>query len=95
MFPSVWQNQNKVDKIHGILVACRHSEVRFIVRSLVGESQIDLGLHSVLKALGEACAYTPPNQYANGEAFPPKVIDANPDKKKITQVTRTVKNIYW
>lgn len=85
----------KVDKIQSIFVACRHSEARFIMRSLLGKLRIGLAEQSLLQALAQACAYTPPDQYANGDTFPPKVINAKPDKERIDAVALIIKTTYW
>ncbi|XP_055304150.1 DNA ligase 1 isoform X2 [Sitodiplosis mosellana] len=84
----------KVDKIQSIFVACRHSEARFIMRSLLGKLRIGLAEQSLLQALAQACAYTPPNQYANGESFPPKVINAKITKEQIEEVALIIKTTY-
>lgn len=85
----------KVDKIQSIFVACRHSEARFIMRSLLGKLRIGLAEQSLLQALAQACAYTPPNQYANGATFPPDIINAKPTKEQIEEVALIIKTTYW
>lgn len=90
------QVQNKkVDTIQSIFIACRHSEARYIMRSLLGKLRIGLAEQSLLQALAQACAYTPPNQYANGEEYPPKITNAKPSKEKIEDVALVIKTTYW
>ena len=78
-------------------MACRQSEARFIIRSLGGKLRIGLAEQSVLGALGQAVALTPPNQ---GE-YPPPILQANKGvptevfKKTVEEATLIIKTTYW
>lgn len=65
------------------------------MRSLLGKLRIGLAEQSLLQALAQACAHTPPNQYADNSEFPPKIIAAKPSKEQIDEVALAVKTTYW
>ncbi|XP_039292193.1 DNA ligase 1 isoform X2 [Nilaparvata lugens] len=85
----------KVDKIQSLFVACRMSEARFLIRSLAGKLRIGLAEQSVLQALAQACATTPPVQ-----DFPPKILDASSGlssekfKSKVDEDALIIKTTY-
>ncbi|XP_077979976.1 DNA ligase 1-like [Glandiceps talaboti] len=85
----------KIDKIKGMFVACRHSEARYLIRSLTGKLRIGLAEQSVLVALGNAVALTPPTQ-----SYPPEVLDAGKGlssdalKKKLDDAALIIKTTY-
>ncbi|XP_013776200.1 DNA ligase 1-like isoform X2 [Limulus polyphemus] len=85
----------KMDKIQGLFVACRHSEARYLIRSLGGKLRIGLAEQSVLSALAQAVVLTPPAQ-----SYPPEVIDLSKNlsaenlKKKLEEGTLILKTVY-
>ena len=88
--------QKKVDTIKGIFVACRHSEARYFVRSLLGKLRIGLAELSVLQALSQAVTLTPPIK--NKE--PPFCLNALADrseatvKQKVEETALIIKTVF-
>lgn len=88
--------QKKVDAIKGVFVACRHSEARFFVRSLLGKLRTGLAELSVLQALAQAVTLTPPVD--NKE--PPYTLNALSDrsdavvKTKVEEAALIIKTVF-
>ena len=86
----------KVDKIHGLLVASKQLEARYITRSLAGKLRIGLAEQSLLQALALASTLTPLNQ-----SYPPAVINTckglstESIKAKVEENALLIKTAYW
>ncbi|XP_062537844.1 DNA ligase 1 isoform X2 [Armigeres subalbatus] len=86
----------KMDKIQSMFVACRHSEARFIIRSLAGKLRIGLAEQSLLQAVAQACAMTPPNQADRKEPITnalSKCSEASA-KAKVDNIALILKTVY-
>jgi DNA ligase 1 len=87
----------KVDKIQSIFVACKQTEARYFIRSLLGKLRIGLAEQSVIQAIAQACVTTPPND----TDYPPKVLNALDGlnevaaKEAIDKTALIIKTTYW
>ncbi|OXU25784.1 hypothetical protein TSAR_010907 [Trichomalopsis sarcophagae] len=85
----------KVDKIQSLFVACRHSEARYLIRSLAGKLRIGLAEQSVLQAIALACAMTPPEQSRPFEVLnASKGISSESFKQNYDEVALILKTTY-
>lgn len=84
-----------MDKIQGIFVACRHSEARYFIRSLLGKLRIGLAEQSVLQALALACTLTPPNEKGTTEKRMFAVKGEAAIKARLDEVSLIIKTTYW
>ena len=85
----------KISMIQTLFVACKGPEARFLIRSLNGKLRIGLAEQSVLQAIAQACATTPP-----GQSYPPenlnmaKEISAESFKAQVDELALILKTTY-
>lgn len=86
----------KVDKIHGLIVASKQLEARYLTRSLAGKLRIGIAEQSLLQALAVAATLTPPNQ-----PDPPTTLNSckglseESRKAKVEENSILIKTAYW
>ncbi|XP_026489293.2 DNA ligase 1 [Vanessa tameamea] len=83
----------KIGKIQSLYVACRHSEARYLIRSLEGKLRVGLAEQSVLQALALACASTPP-QAAGGQLDVASTMSPEAFKALVDEHALTIKTTY-
>lgn len=85
----------KIDKIQSLFVACRYSEARYLIRSLAGKLRIGLAEQSVLQAIAQACAMTPPEQERPFEVLnASKGISSETFKQRFDELALILKTTY-
>ncbi|XP_071797865.1 DNA ligase 1-like [Asterias amurensis] len=82
----------KIDKIKGLLVACRDCESKYLIRSLGGKLRIGLAEQSVLVAVGHAAVITPPGTDPSKISAKTKISDSM--KKKMDDAALIIKTTY-
>ncbi|XP_030840758.1 DNA ligase 1 isoform X2 [Strongylocentrotus purpuratus] len=82
----------KVDLIKGLLVACKNSEARYLIRSLGGKLRIGLAEQSVLVALGHAGALAKPE--SDEMILKSKAHTSDSVKKAMDEAALLVKTAY-
>ncbi|XP_045762405.1 DNA ligase 1 isoform X2 [Maniola jurtina] len=84
----------KISKIQSLYVACRHSEARYLIRSLEGKLRIGLAEQSLLQALALACAATPPAGEGAGELNVAADMGADKFKARVDEYALIIKTTY-
>lgn len=84
----------KISKIQTLYVACRHSEARYLIRSLEGKLRIGLAEQSVLQALAVAVTLTPPGPGGVTQLDASKGMSPEQFKARVDANALTIKSTY-
>ncbi|CAK1590807.1 unnamed protein product [Parnassius mnemosyne] len=84
----------KIGKIQSLYVACRHSESKFLIRSLEGKLRVGLAEQSLLQALALAVASTPPAGPRAGCLDVAKEMPADEFKSLVEEHAALIKTTY-
>ncbi|XP_063897462.1 DNA ligase 1 [Helicoverpa armigera] len=84
----------KINKIQSLYVACRHSEAKFLIRSLEGKLRIGLAEQSVLQALAAAATRTPPGPGGVTQLDAARGLSAEQFKARVDEAALVLKTTY-